>query len=176
LIDLRNARGNQTRGTDRGDGICCITMAEKKALIIEDSKVIGQTLTRYLEKEGYTTVQAFDGEEGLVKFGEDSPDITFLDILMPKRDGIEVLKIIKELDPAATIVMITASMSKEIVKEAEAANADWFVLKPFSRQQIHEIIQWFEGGEKPLPQMPEEIPPDEEQEAEGDDDIMIRWK
>ena len=73
----------------------------RKILIIEDEKILRETLGDILEISGYSVVMAKDGEEGVEVFTNTSPDLVICDINMPKMDGFEVLKMLETLVPAS---------------------------------------------------------------------------
>ena len=68
----------------------------EKILLVEDDVSISEMVENYLIKEGFCIVTAFDGEEGVDKFLKNSFDLVILDIMMPKLDGMEVMKIIRD--------------------------------------------------------------------------------
>ena len=70
-------------------------MANEKILIVDDDKNICDLLRLYLEKEGYQTVQAHDGEAALTAYTQHRPDLVLLDVMMPKMDGWEVCRRIR---------------------------------------------------------------------------------
>ncbi len=119
-------------------------LLEKIALVVDDSEVNRKVLAAYLEKFGFTVKTAADAEEGLVLFREHYPSLVFLDIVMPKISGIELLRKIKAVDPSTVVVMISAYVSKQTIQEAKEANADWFLMKPFTGEKIQELIHRFE--------------------------------
>ena len=79
-----------------------------KILVVDDERIIRDSLKQGLEKEGYDVITASSGEEGLEHFMIESPDITLLDINLPRMDGIKVLDAIKKFDKDAIAIMITA--------------------------------------------------------------------
>ena len=117
---------------------------EKTALIIDDSEINRDIISAYLEDEGYTIFSAADGIEGIEEFKANKPFITFLDIVMPKMTGLVVLEKIKALDPKAIVVMVSSYVSKQNIQKAKDLKADWFLIKPFSRQKFLETLRKFE--------------------------------
>ena len=78
-------------------------------LVVEDEEILSRTLAEKLEGEGFDVVSAFDGEEGLQKALTEHPDLILLDLLMPKVDGLTMLKKLRE-DPwgmHATVIILT---------------------------------------------------------------------
>ncbi len=119
-------------------------LLEKIALVVDDSEVNRKVLAAYLERFGFVVKTAEDAEKGLLLFREHYPSLVFLDIVMPKISGIELLRKIKAIDPSTIVVMISAYVSKQTIQEAKDANADWFLMKPFTGEKIQELIHRFE--------------------------------
>ncbi len=117
----------------------------RTVIIIDDSKTSRSVLRNILEEHNYEIVaEAENGEEGLEKYQELKPDFVTLDITMPVMDGIETLVKIKEFDPAAKVIMVTAAGQKQKMLEAIKLGAAEFVTKPFETEQIISIIESIE--------------------------------
>lgn len=101
-----------------------------KILIVDDEIEIRNVLGRFLSKQGYLISSAADGEEAIAKLKSEHPRIILLDIRMPKKDGIAVLKEIKKIDPAVGIIMTTAIQDEEIAKRAITLGAWDYICKP----------------------------------------------
>ena len=82
-------------------------MPEAKILVVEDEKALAKILKYNLEKSGYAVVVAYDGEAGLAGFRAEQPDLVILDIMLPKKDGFEVCKTIRQ-SSRTPILMLTA--------------------------------------------------------------------
>ncbi len=114
----------------------------RTVIIIDDSKTSRNLLKDMLVEHGYEVLaEAADGQEGYEKYCELRPDLVTLDITMPVMDGIETLTKIKEFDPAAKIVMVTAAGQKDKMMDAIKLGAVEFVTKPFETSQIINIIE-----------------------------------
>lgn len=108
-----------------------------KVLIVEDS-VFSQKITAKLIKEIMNNVEIFfanNGQEGYEKYKEIKPDYILLDLLMPKLNGIEVIKLIKEDDKDAKIIVISADIQKEVREEIDEYNIMLFLNKPFNKEK-----------------------------------------
>jgi two-component system alkaline phosphatase synthesis response regulator PhoP len=104
----------------------------KKILIVEDEKDMVIGLKFNLEARDYTVIAAYDGEEGYQKALEEQPDLVILDLMLPKRNGYEVCKSLKQEIPELPIIILTAkSQEAEIVTGLELG-ADDYITKPFS--------------------------------------------
>jgi two-component system chemotaxis response regulator CheY len=117
---------------------------DKVALIIDDSRVNQNILMNLLEERGFQTYSAYDGAKGIEEFRTINPTLTFLDIVMPKMSGLEVLKGIRAINPRAKVIMVTSLVSKKVIQQVKNAKADWFIRKPFNEQQITEILNRFD--------------------------------
>ena len=90
-----------------------------------------------LTKAGYTDlIEAQDGAEAVEKFNAENPDLVFMDITMPNKDGLEALKEIKAAHPNANIVMCSAMGQEAMVIEAIKSGAKDFIVKPFKPDRI----------------------------------------
>jgi len=109
-----------------------------KLLVVDDDKDIVETLSKRLREEGYEVVVAFDGEEALVKVKEENPDVILLDLMLPKLNGLEVLKKIrlKFLDKWRPVIIISAKTELETVKDCYNLEADHYLTKPCSFENI----------------------------------------
>ena len=110
-------------------------------IIIDDSKTSRSILRNILTKNGYEVVaEAENGQDGYEKYCELNPDFVTLDITMPVMDGIETLVKIKEYDPDAKVIMVTAAGQKGKMLDAIKLGASEFVTKPFETEQIISIM------------------------------------
>ena len=101
-----------------------------KVLIIEDNETLNEAYKLILEKDGHEVTTAFNGEEGLEKLKDLSPDLILLDMLMPKMDGLEFLRHFKpENFPKTTIIILSNLNEDEQVEEARKLGAHRYILK-----------------------------------------------
>ena len=110
-------------------------MALGKILVADDDRNIAELLRLYLEKEGYTTELAADGEEAVAKFNADTPDLVLLDIMMPKLDGWQVCREIRKKSNCP-IIMITAKGETFDKVLGLELGADDYVTKPFTPMEL----------------------------------------
>ncbi|MBI5943643.1 MAG: response regulator transcription factor [Chloroflexi bacterium] len=104
-------------------------------LLIDDDASLSDLLAEYLQDQGYLTHTANDGQKGLRVFFEQKPDLVVLDVTMPKMDGWETLKRIREMS-RAPVIMLTARSDESEVLRGFSLGADDYVSKPFSFAQI----------------------------------------
>jgi DNA-binding response OmpR family regulator len=114
------------------------TSVPRTILIVEDEKEIQELLAHYLRKEGFAPVLATDGETGLLKARKEKPDLVLLDILLPKADGLEVLRAIRSDAALARtpVVMLTAKGDETDRVVGLELGADDYIPKPFSPREV----------------------------------------
>ncbi|MGB6064331.1 MAG: response regulator [Desulfomonilaceae bacterium] len=107
-----------------------------KILIADDAEILNNMLKDVFEENGFEVVQAFNGIECKSIFLQHKPDVAFVDVQMPKIDGIEVLRYIKERSPRTIVVMMTGGGSEETAVIAMKLGADEYLRKPFSTMEV----------------------------------------
>lgn len=107
----------------------------KKILVVDDEKPISDIIKFNLEKEGFEIVTAFDGEEALEKVAEESPDLIVLDVMLPKIDGLEVVREVRKTH-SMPIIMVTAKETEIDKVLGLELGADDYVTKPFSNREL----------------------------------------
>ncbi len=113
----------------------------KKVLVADDATVIRVMLKNILAEAGYEVVgEAANGAEAVSKYKELHPDLVTMDITMPEMDGINALRNIRTNDPSARVVMCSAMGQKNLVLEAIQAGAKNFIVKPFDRDKVLEVV------------------------------------
>lgn len=107
-----------------------------KVLIIEDDENIAELIQLYIEKTGYSSITAYDGEEGLKKFYNESPDCIILDLMLPKIDGWEICKMIRMEDKKIPIIMLTGKGETYDIVHGLEIGADDYIVKPFDPNEL----------------------------------------
>src|SRR5690606_1609065 len=110
-------------------------MMQKKILLVEDDKEISALVTSNLEEENYTVITAFDGEQALDIFENESIHLILLDIMLPKLNGIEFLKKVRETS-LVPVVIISAKGSDVDKTLGLGFGADDYISKPFSMLEL----------------------------------------
>ncbi|MBQ8598615.1 MAG: response regulator transcription factor [Oscillospiraceae bacterium] len=110
-------------------------MSMEKILVADDDRNIAELLRLYLEKEGYTVTLACDGVDAMEKFNADTPDIVLLDIMMPRLDGWQVCREIRQKS-SCPIIMLTAKGETFDKVLGLELGADDYVVKPFDSKEI----------------------------------------
>ena len=109
---------------------------KKKILIIEDEKELISGLKLNLNFEGYDVIWALDGEEGLNKALKEAPDLILLDIMLPKKDGLEVCRDLRRQNVTIPIIMLTAKGEEVDKVVGLEIGADDYITKPFSVKEL----------------------------------------
>lgn len=113
----------------------------KKVLIVDDAAFMRGSLKLILEQNGFFVAgEASNGLEGIKLYRELHPDIVTMDITMPELDGIEAIKIIRQIDSNARIIVISAMGQESKVKDAVIAGAKGFIVKPFKSEFVIETL------------------------------------
>ena len=113
----------------------------KRVLIADDASFMRQMIRDIIEPEGYEIVgEASDGVEVVEKFRKLRPDLVMMDIVMPKRSGIDAVRTIRSEDATATIVMCSALGQETLVMEAIQAGAKDFIVKPFKPDAVLQTL------------------------------------
>lgn len=109
---------------------------EKKILIVEDEQNIVDILSFNLEREGYDTIEAYDGPTGLKLALEENPDLILLDLMLPGMDGFDVCRQIRRAGHATPILMLTAREEETDKVLGLELGADDYITKPFSMREL----------------------------------------
>jgi two-component system, chemotaxis family, chemotaxis protein CheY len=108
-----------------------------RILVADDASFMRQTIREILESEGHEVVaEASDGIQAVEEFKKHHPDLVTMDIVMPRRSGIDAVRGIVQLDRKARIVMCSALGQETLVNEALQAGASDFIVKPFKPEAV----------------------------------------
>jgi DNA-binding response OmpR family regulator len=128
---------------------------KEKILIIEDERELISGLRLNLEFEGYEVISAEDGETGLERALKDAPDLVLLDIMLPKKDGLDVCREIRRQNLTIPIIMLTAKGEEVDKVVGLEIGADDYITKPFSLKEllarIKAQLRRGKQGTKPVP-------------------------
>ena len=108
----------------------------KTVLIVEDEKAIVEILKFNLQREGYSVLEALDGEAGLELAQAEDPDLILLDVMLPRMNGFDVCRTLREGGCAIPIIMLTAREEESDKVFGLEAGADDYITKPFSMREL----------------------------------------
>ncbi|MFJ7752500.1 response regulator transcription factor [Peribacillus muralis] len=106
-----------------------------KILIVEDEISISMVLKAYLEREGFDVIQVYDGLKAIPVFEETGPDLVLLDVMLPGKEGWDILKEIREYD-ACPVIMLTALNDVDYRLSGFKSGADDYISKPFVAEEV----------------------------------------
>lgn len=113
-----------------------------KILLVDDAAFMRMMLKTTLTQAGYTDLyEAEDGVKALEVYAAEKPDLVFMDITMPNKDGLETLKELKASDPNATVVMCSAMGQEAMVMDSIKSGARDFIVKPFKPERILSTVK-----------------------------------
>jgi two-component system chemotaxis response regulator CheY len=121
-------------------------MMSLRIMIVDDALFMRTLLRGILEEDGWVVVGvAADGSEAVEKYLELRPDVTTMDIVMPKKSGIEALTEITQQDRNAKVVMCTAMGQESLVDEARRSGARGYIIKPFDPERVKTVVRKVAG-------------------------------
>jgi DNA-binding response OmpR family regulator len=130
----------------------------KRILAVDDEADIRMIIEGLLASGGYDVTTAEDGEDAMVKLNKGKFDLAVLDVMMPKRDGFEVLKSIRGGgNDSLPVIMLTAKATDKDVWKGYEEGVTYYLTKPFSNQQLLNIVNYLIG----------DLPPHEKERLEA---------
>ena len=124
-----------------------------RVMIVDDHSIVRVGLKQVLEQSGEFEVvgEAADGEEAVRVAADVSPDVVVMDVIMPKKDGVEACREIMESAPETRVVMLTASTEVDAIVEAVAAGATGYLQKETDRERLLSTVRDAVSGELRVP-------------------------
>lgn len=109
---------------------------KKTVLIVEDEKNIVDILRFNLQRDGYATLEAYDGEDGLSKALNDNPDLILLDVMLPKMNGFDMCQALRKQGCSVPVIILTAREEETDKVLGLEIGADDYITKPFSMREL----------------------------------------
>lgn len=119
---------------------------QMKTLVVDDSSLARRSARLMLQEMEHVVEEAADGAQALERYFLARPDLVLLDMVMTGMYGLDVLAKIRELDPAARVIVVTADIQQSTADQAKAAGASAFLNKPLNRQKLKETVSAVLGG------------------------------
>ncbi len=116
----------------------------QKILLIEDSG-LSRNMFKQALGDSYTYLEAADGFTGLETYSMEKPDLVVLDLMLPGMDGFEVLRQLRQLDPASNIIIGSADIQEQTHQQAYNLGAKGFIQKPYTQERVQMVIQKVAG-------------------------------
>ena len=120
-----------------------------KVLLVDDSGLARRGTRRVLEDAGYTVVEAEDGLSALERFSIEKPDVVLLDLVMKGMYGLDVLAKLRELDPEARVIVVSADIQTSSRDMVQAGGAAGFINKPAAPGQVVAMVEQVLKGSAP---------------------------
>ena len=116
-------------------------MSKKTVLLVDDDVDLLENTAYLIKSLGYDVVTAEDGQDAVVKYKDISPDLTIMDVKMPKMDGFDAFFKMKQFNPDAKVVLITAfSIDEKKHLKAKSMSLITTINKPYSFEQLEEVV------------------------------------
>ena len=113
-----------------------------KCLLVDDEEPMLQMLSEYIEVLGFDPVVAHDGDEGIAAFRTFRPSLVVSDIHMPNRNGLLLLRDIKEMNPECPVILVTGLLlNYRSDLDSNPVQPDWLIEKPFGLSQLQIVIE-----------------------------------
>lgn len=112
-----------------------------KLLLVDDSGLARRSMRAIFERAGFEVVEAEDGMTALERYFVEKPDVVILDLVMKGMYGLDVLRKLRELDPHARVIVVSADVQQSSQQLVEAAGAIGFVTKPVDAQRVLSLVR-----------------------------------
>ena len=112
----------------------------RKVLLVDDSSLARRSTRRILEEAGYEVVEAEDGMAAIERYFVEKPDVVLLDLVMRGMYGLEVLGKLREMDPDARVVVLSADIQTSSRDLVQAAGASGFLTKPVEAREMLDMV------------------------------------
>ncbi len=110
-------------------------------LVVDDASFIRMRVKKLLTKHGYDVVEAEDGNQAVKTYRFVQPDAVIMDITMPGKDGISALVEIRNIDPQAKVIMLSALGQQTMILQAMQAGAADFLVKPYNPEKFIKTVE-----------------------------------
>lgn len=117
-------------------------MTTLKILVVDDSEAFRRLMSELLVRAGFhDIVEAKDFDQGLDRFRADRPSISFVDMILPGKSGVDLTRAILQTDPKATVIAMSSIINKKMIRESLEAGAKDFLLKPTNEIALSSVLQ-----------------------------------
>lgn len=113
----------------------------RKVLVVDDEHRVREVLTRALERAGYETCTAGNGDEALRQLSQEQPDLLITDLVMPGMDGYELCRRVRELSTVPVVVITANRLNDDDQEKAFSVGADELLKKPFDLKGLLEMVE-----------------------------------
>ena len=113
----------------------------KSVLVVDDAAFMRMMIRDILARDGYVIHEAVNGRDAIEKYAEIRPDLVTMDITMPEMNGLDALRAIRESDPGAKVLVVSAMGQQKMIVEALEHGAVDFLVKPFQPTKVLETVK-----------------------------------
>ena len=113
----------------------------QKLLLVDDSALARRGMRNILESEGFEVLEAEDGMSALERYFVEKPNAVILDLVMKGMYGLDVLTKLRELDPNARVIVVSADVQESSQQMVHAAGASGFLVKPVDRERVISLVR-----------------------------------
>lgn len=113
----------------------------RSVLVVDDAAFMRMMIRNILTGDGYVVHEAVNGRDAVEKYGSIRPDLVTMDITMPEMDGLEAIRRIRQQDPDARVLVVSAMGQQQLIVEALESGALDFVVKPFQPAKVLEKVR-----------------------------------
>jgi DNA-binding NtrC family response regulator len=119
----------------------------KTLLVVDDEKLVRWAIQQSMGEENFTVVSAADGEDAIDKIRKETFDVIITDLIMPGLNGLELARMVRDLQPQSKVIMMTSH--SELLDKGEAKNAgvQGFIDKPFLVQEVKSVVRQIISGD-----------------------------
>jgi len=135
------------KSKNESDGQIIQFRRKGNVLVVDDEEFIRDIISECLSSTGHNVTTATDGEQALELIKVNHYDMVFLDLSMPKKDGLHVLKEVKVVDPNSAVIIVSARSEEQLPDKLSEEGAYHFIRKPFSVDQIQNAVSKVLGAE-----------------------------
>lgn len=115
-------------------------MGQRKILIVDDDPFACDILRKFLLGKGYRVTMTHKSDQVLAIYRQEWPDVVLLDIRMPGKDGLEVLRELKAMDPKSNVIIVSAIREDSVINRAKAEGALDYVKKPINPHLLEQLL------------------------------------
>jgi CheY-like chemotaxis protein len=116
-------------------------------LVVDDNEDLLETFAMILKRRGYEVQTACDGVDAVDKFKEQNFDVTLMDVVMPEMNGVDAFKKMREIQPEASIILMTAYSDEELMQTAKEEGVHLIIQKPIRIDKLIEMINETAGNQ-----------------------------
>jgi DNA-binding NtrC family response regulator len=116
-------------------------MLTEKILVVDDEEIVCQSIKKILSRKGYSVDNALNVEDAVKKINDSKFDLVITDLMMPKTNGMELLKIVRDNYPELDVIMITGYASIDSAVKATKLGASHYLPKPFTPDELNEATE-----------------------------------